>query len=171
MPKVTQVFCGRTRNEVQDWQTPNPVRSPNTPTLGPRPEPCSASRTGNTNRVPAWRRLVDSKCKLEAPAGGTKANRSDFRTLLAKDCHQEGNDLIFSSLDLNLRKEVKTAPGFFSRLSAGNKWDFDKSLGPSRTQLPLLSGGLGRGSKGLSLPQAPRVPTPCHDLEAYFANF
>lgn len=109
MPKVTQVFCGRTRNEVQDWKTPNPVRSPNTPTLGPRPEPCSASRTGNTNRVPAWRRLVDSKCKLEAPAGGTKANRSDFRTLLAKDCHQEGNDLIFSSLDLNLRKEVKTA--------------------------------------------------------------
>lgn len=52
---------------------------------------------------------MDSKCKLEAPAGGTKANRSDFRTLLAKDCHQEGNDLIFSSLDLNLRKEVKTA--------------------------------------------------------------
>ena len=52
---------------------------------------------------------MDPKCKLEAPARGTKAYRSDFRTLLAKDCHQEGNDLIFSPLDLNLRKEAKTA--------------------------------------------------------------
>ena len=109
MPKVTRVFCGRTSNEAQDWQTPNPVLSTNHPTLGPRPEPSSANRIGSTNRVPASRCLVDPKCKLEAPPGGTKANRSDFRTLSAKDCHQEGNDLIFSSLDPNLRKEAKTA--------------------------------------------------------------
>lgn len=42
--------------------------------------------------------------------------------------------------------EVKD-PGFFPRVSAGNRWDFDKSLGPSRTQLPLLSGGWEEGPR------------------------
>ena len=53
------------------------------------------------------------------------------RTLLAKDCHQEGGDLTFSSLGLNSRKEAKMA----AKRLQGGIWGLrtsegDRSHGP-----------------------------------------
>ena len=50
------------------------------------------------------------------------------------------------------------APGFFPRVSAGNRWDFGKSLGPSRTQLPLFSDGWEEGPRAWVSHKLPRSP-------------
>lgn len=51
-----------------------------------------------------WTQKANWKLQLRA------AEQTEMsRTLLAKDCHQEGGDLTFSSLGLNSRKEAKMA--------------------------------------------------------------